>query len=99
MNTPNLNLNAVSAWLNHHKFLLTLSASLVCFGGAYFASAEELKLVEAKADNNAKVNRIQELRYHIDTLSAIKPEDRPPQIQRALDSYITEKKAIIGSGS
>ena len=97
MNTPSF--DAFSAWYSTHKpilglfggvILIIVSASLT-----YFASAEELKKTHQMALDNLKTNKIQELRYHIDILSKIKREDRPPEIQRALDDYKAQKKNLI----
>ena len=64
-----------------------------------FALATDLERVEKKADSALKQNRVQELRYHIDTLSKIKSSDMPPEIKRALDDYKKEKAHLLKPNS
>jgi len=95
MNTPNvLNLNAVSNWVNAHKTMMVFVFSACGVGLSYFAPAAELKKTNAKVDLALLQNQMDEVRYHIDSLSEIPQEQRTPKLQRSLDRYLNRQEAL-----
>ena len=90
---------AVTEFVKKHAVTFSLIASLS--GGAFgwamttFALASDLERVEKEQQLNSVEIRIQELRYHIDTLTSIPAQDLPAPTKRAIDNYKLELNHLI----
>ena len=93
-----LELNDLSEWLNHHKFLLTVTAAMLGWSFSYFAPADELNILKKEfvqyRFEDITHRELESTRRQLDNLKKIPENDRPQWVIDSIERLKRQEQRL-----